>query len=182
MTRLRLTTLAVLAAGLLLTSEARATQVFYQSTSLEELTAQSTVIVLARRAVPPSVTESIPIAPKDEKPDPKKYPPFERVKSRFVILEIIAGEAAKGATIEVDQAHWHQDLGAHRAYYVRHLGESPIFHRYQPSADLTKSDKLILFLSDTSGSLQFTVEGAMEAEEKQGEVRRLLSKMHPPRP
>src|SRR5690349_8003589 len=102
---------AALLAVLLYGAEAHLNKIHYEQISLEEIVAGASLVVVARRADPATRETTISIVPKGAKPDPQKYPPFRRVKSRWVVEEsMFDGRELLGKTIEVDGADWEDEL------------------------------------------------------------------------
>lgn len=168
--------LAVLFLGALWSAGAPGSEVFYRELDLPAVVERANLVVMAERAQPFTTTSEISIVPEGRKPDADKYPPYSRVKTRWVVREVLKsrGPLAPGSVLEIDAAHWDSDLGGHRLYYVEGISESPIYTRYKGTVTDAPA-KAILFLSGREGALQFVVQGALEAVAKRDEVRRLIT-------
>jgi hypothetical protein len=156
---------------------ARASGMYYDALELVDMVDEASVVVVAKRAVPATTMEMIPIVPPGQKPEVEKYPPFSRVKSRWVVVETLkaARKISRGATLEIDGADWRRKLDLHRRYYVEGVSKSPIYRRYK-GAKIENQDQAILFLRESDESLIFVADNAMESIHKRDAIKRLLAK------
>lgn len=176
MRRMVLAAVAVFALAAL-EREAHLTQTMYEGLPLAELVKSAPVIVLARPAEPAKRTSKISIVPDGKKTDAEKYPPYERVRGRWRIVEVLRGGGlAAGATVEIDEAYFEMKLDLHRSYYVKHIGKSPIFRRYAaPPADDKSPERILFVLRASDGALQFAVENGEESPARKPEIAALIA-------
>ncbi|HZS41715.1 MAG TPA: hypothetical protein VFF06_33020 [Polyangia bacterium] len=163
--------------------EARLSQLMYEGLSLEALVKDADVIVVARPDEPPRRTTKVSIVPEGKKPDAEKYPPYERVRTRWRIVEVLRGDKlAAGAAVEVDEAYFDMKLSLHREYYVKHIGKSPIFRRYAaPPADAAAPERILFLSRGVDGALRFTVDNGEESPAQKRKVAELIAADKPPR-
>jgi hypothetical protein len=123
-------------------------------------------VVLADEAKPPRRVVAMPIG--------KKAPPYRRVLLRWVVREVLRGEASRaGSTIEVDDAQWRRALKDHEQFHVSGLSKSPIRRRYDGPPVRARA---ILFLSDDGDGLSLVAEGALEDPKRRDEISTLLAR------
>jgi hypothetical protein len=171
-------------------SEAHTSQVHLEAITLAQLVERSDVVVVAEPAVPPSTTIAIDITPSGQVPDPKRWPPFSRVKERWRIIEVLRdavrhnvpvtpGPALKaGMVVEVDSAVWGSDLWNHRSYYLEGMSESPIYDAFHDPTPTTKAVRILCLQRQDEG-LAFAVVGASVVVERRAEV---VAALRPPGP
>jgi hypothetical protein len=150
---------------------------------LSEVVARSSLIVLATPAKPPSRKAELDITPPGEKPSKEKFPPYERVLTRWVIQEVLAGSPkapAKGATLEVDESQLGTRLEVYRRYVLEKVSKWPIYQTYEPGYKVEGSGPRILFLvAGREGALALTADASWESPEKRSEVLALRKKSPP---
>jgi hypothetical protein len=151
--------------------------VHYEAIALADMVEQASLVLVAKRAVPATMSEEISIVPPGKQPDPQKFPPFTRVKSRWVFVEALKSDRkiTPGRTLEIDSAHWQTQLELQRRYYVEGVSKSPIYRRYK-GAKVEGQAQVILFLREDDQGLLFVADRAMESMDKLGEIKRLLAK------
>lgn len=145
--------------------------------SLAEVVNRSDLVLLAEQATPPISWEKIPITPDGGQPDSKKYPPFKRHRERFVVREVLKGDARlSGKTLEVDAANWAEDLELHRKYYIDNINKTPAYQSYEPSSrGAHEAKRKILFLRENDGAYALTVLFAFEVEAMKSAVAELIA-------
>lgn len=170
-----ITVVAVIAVGTLLPSlEAHTSQTFLEPVTLAEVVRGSDLVVVVEPATPPTRTITIDVTPAGQAPDPVRWPPFHRVKERFVVTEVLRDRLRPGVTmpegsppvqpgvvVEVDSANADSDLWLHKAYYVDGMGESPIYSSYRPVGTSAVTARIV-FLQRQPAGLCFAVLGASE--------------------
>jgi hypothetical protein len=133
----------------------------------------SELMIVARPAEPPEMEEQIDITPPGSEPS-EAFPPFIRVRRRFVVEEILHPKRDKhppppglmmtpditpalGHVIEVDSASYDYDLGVHRKRYVEHVHKITIHEIYDPE-DLPEnlSSSRLVFLKRRGECWSFT--------------------------
>ena len=115
---------------------------------LERLVEFSQLVIVARPAEPPEIEEQIDITPPGSEPS-AAFPPFIRVRRRFVVEEILHPNSGKlpplpgvtmarnvtpapGDVIEVDSATHDYDLGVHLKRYVENVNRITLHEMYDP--------------------------------------------------
>jgi hypothetical protein len=121
---------------------------YLKKVPLERLVEFSQLVIVARPAEPPEREEPIDITPAGSEPS-AAFPPFIRVRRRFVVEEILQPKGGKrppplrltmtrhaipvlGDVIEVDSASHDYDLGVHRKRYVEDVHKITIHEVYDP--------------------------------------------------
>lgn len=150
---------------------------------LSKVVAQSSLIVLATPATPPSRRAELDITPPGEKRSKEKFPPYERVLTRWLVQEVLAGSPKappKGATIEVDESQLGTRLEVYRRYVLEKVSKWPIYATYEPGYKVDGAGPRILFLvAGREGALALTADASWESPEKKSEVL-ALRKQSPP--
>ena len=156
---------------------------------LERLVESSQLVIVARPAEPPEMEEHIDITPPGSGPS-ADFPPFIRVRRRFVVEEILqpgkhpsplglamSRDAAPslGDVIEVDSASHDYDLGVHRKAYVEHVHRITIHERYDPE-DLPEkpSSSRLVFLRRRGECWSFAVDPGEEGLGLRAQVEKFL--------
>ena len=149
----------------------------YDAIALADMVDEASVVLIAKRAVPATTTEMISIVPPGKRPNPEKFPPFSRVKSRWVVVGILKSDKkiARGITLSIDGADWRGRLDLHRRYYVEGVSKSPIYRRYE-GAKIEDQDQVVLFLTESDPGLAFIADDAMAPMSKLDEIKGLLAK------
>lgn len=170
----------------LCSSEAHTSQVHLEAITLAQLVQRSDVVVVAEPASPPSTTVVIDITPPGQTPDAKRWPPFQRVKERWRVVEVLRdavrhtvpvrpGPAlSPGMVVEVDSAVWGSDLWNHRSYYVEGMSESPIHDAFHDDTKTTKATRILCLQRQDEG-LAYTVVGASVVVERRADVLSALA-------
>lgn len=172
-----------IATAVLLTSLEAFTSEHHDEIELKDLVSRSTVIAIVEPATPATVKTEISIAPKGG--SIAKYPPYTRVRTRYVVKEVLHARGAKlepGKTIEVDVADFDTRLTVHKRYYLEGVRKIPIYSYYSPQKPAADG-AMIVFLSATgdgwsftSDSWEFAAAGAIEHLDTRKAVEALLKK------
>lgn len=120
---------------------------YVKKVPLERLVEFSQFVIVARPAEPPHMEEPIDITPPGSEPS-SAFPPFLRVRRRFVVEEILqpmSGAPAPGDVIEVDSASYEYDLGVHRKSYVENVHRITLHEMYDPEdlPDQSSASRLV---------------------------------------
>lgn len=162
--------------AVLLTSLEAFTSEHHDQIELKDLVSRSNVIVIVEPASPPTVKTEIAIAPKGG--SIAKYPPYTRIRSRYVVKEVLLARGTKlepGKTIEVDAADFDTRLTVHQRYYLEGLRKIPIYTYYSPQKEAAEG-AAIVFLSHSSDGWEFAAAGAIEHLDTRKAVEALLKK------
>mgnify|MGYP000052914573 CR=1 FL=1 len=134
--------------------------------TLDQLIEDSSHIVIAEWASPPSREETIPIVAAG-----KEYPPYIRMVYRYRVLESLRGDLIKGSLIDVLSAHERQNERVHVLSVTENVNKSVFEKRYRMHAEIGENEPYVLFLSEREkGKLYVFVAGdsheglAMRAE------------------
>ena len=149
------------------------TQVHYDDIGLGQVVDRSRWILTVRKAKPFKKTVAVPIHD-----DTARYKPYQRTFLRFVVTGTLLGPRGRdlaGKTIEAAPWNTDTDLHCYRLYEVEHIGKSPIYDRYETTADLDREKELILFLSlEAKDGFRFI---AYESPAKTGDVLREIDRI-----
>lgn len=162
--------------AVLLTSLEAFTSERHDQIELKDLVSRSNVIVIVEPATPATVKTEIAIAPKGGSIE--KYPPYTRIRSRYVVKEVLHAQGTKlepGKTIEVDAADFDTRLTVHKRYHLEGVRKIPIYAYYSPQKAAAEG-AMIVFLSGSSDSWEFTAAGAIEHLDTRKAVEALLKK------
>jgi hypothetical protein len=135
------------------------TRTHYEDITLSDMVSRSRLILTVSRQEPFQAEELVPIHK-----DTKLHPPYPKTKYNFKVNNIlydryadgsvrIEGEmkVSTGSFVEAVQQDFETELYCHKLYYLEHRGKSPIFDRYETTADLFTEPELILFVSAIDG-------------------------------
>lgn len=164
----------VVTTAVLLTALEAFTSEHHDEIELKDLVARSNAIVIVEPATPATVKTEITIAPKGGSRE--KYPPYTRIRSRYVVKEVLHSRGAKleaGKTIEVDAADFDTRLTVHKRYYLEGLRKIPIYTYYSPQKEPAEG-AAIVFLSGSSDGWEFAAAGATEHLDTRAAVEALL--------
>ena len=164
---------------------------YLKKVPLERLVQFSQLVIVARPAEPPEIEEQIDITPPGSEPS-ADFPPFIRVRRRFVVEEILQPKSdqrppplgltrtrdatpALGDVIEVDSVSHDYDLGVHRKRYVEHVHKITIHERYDPE-DLPEklSSSRLVFLRRAGESWSFAFDPGEEGLALRARVEKFL--------
>jgi hypothetical protein len=165
---------------------------FLKKVPLERLVESSELVIVARPAEPPARQEPIDIAPPGSEPS-AAFPPFIRVRRRFVVEEILQAKGDKrpppvgvtraaipalGDVIEVDSASHDYDLGVHRKRYVENVHKITIHERYDPE-DLPEklSSSRLVFLRHRGEGWSFAFDSGEEGLGHRARVEKVLEEI-----
>jgi len=131
------------------------TRTHYEDITLSEMVSRSRIILTVSRQEPFQIEELVPIHK-----DTKLHPPFHKTKYNFRVNNILYDRYADGSvhiegekmvspgdTVMAVQQDFETELYCHKLYYLENRGKSPIFDRYETTADLFNEPELILFVS-----------------------------------
>ncbi len=140
----------------------------------------ATAVVLAVPATPSQRVDAIEIAPVGVRPDPEKYPPYLRIRQRWLVQEVLLGAPAMvGQVLEVDMAQWQMRLGVHGRYHVEGVRKIPIYREYSPSFPADRPPKgpaRIVMLVGGPGTWQFAADNALESAHERPRIEAALRK------
>jgi hypothetical protein len=158
---------------------------------LERLVEFSQLVIVARPAEPPEMEEQIDITPPGSEPS-AAFPPFIRVRRRFVVEEILQPRSSErppppgltmtrdatpalGDVIEVDSASHDYDLGVHRKRYVENVNRITIHETYDPE-DLPEkhSSSRLVFLRRRGECWSFAFDPGEEGLRLRARVEKFL--------
>jgi len=148
-------------------------QVHNRGITLKEMVRESHAILLVKQARPFRVEEKIPIHE-----DTIKYPPFLKVKFRFLVTEVIYNDCcdiSAGKEITAVDQRTGTELHMHKVYHLEGSLKSPIFEHYETGADLLKEKELILFVSHVGPDESHFI--SYESVSKKQEVLDLIKKL-----
>lgn len=166
----------VVTTAVLLTALEAFTSEHHDQIDLKDLIARSSVIAIVEPATPPTVKTEIAIAPKGGSTE--KYPPYTRIRSRYVVKEVLHAQATKleaGKTIQVDAADFDTRLTVHQRYYLEGVRKIPIYTYYSPQKPAAEG-AMIIFLSPSGDGWEFAAAGAIEHLDTRKAVEALLKK------
>jgi hypothetical protein len=124
------------------------TQTHYDDIGLGAVVERSRWIFTVRKAEPFKRYVPVPIHE-----DTARYKPYQRTFLRFEVTGVLLGPGTDWVGRTIEAAHWNTDTDLHcyRLYEVEKIGKSPIYERYETTADLHRLKQLILFLSWKQG-------------------------------
>ncbi|MER2563378.1 MAG: hypothetical protein ABTQ32_21800 [Myxococcaceae bacterium] len=158
--------------AIVLTSLEAFTSEHHDQIELKDLVTRSTVIAVVVPATPATVKSEIAIAPGE------KYPPYTRIRSRYVVKEVLHAEGTKlepGKTIEVDPADFDTRLTVHKRYHLEGVRKIPIYTHYSPQKPPAQGS-MIVFLAPAGDGWQYTANGAIEHLDTRKAIEALLKK------
>jgi hypothetical protein len=148
---------------------------------LERLVESAQLVIVARPAEPPEREERIDITPPGSEPS-ADFPPFIRVRRRFVVEEILHSKGrddtpAPGDVIEVDAASHEYDLGVHRKRYVENVSRITIHEIYDPEElPGNLSSPRLVFLRRRGDGWSFAVDPGEEGLGLRSRVEKFLER------
>lgn len=166
----------VVTAAVLLTALEAFTSEHHDQIELKDLVTRSNAILIVEPATPATVKTEIAIAPKGGSRE--KYPPYTRIRTRYVVKEVLHSQGPKvdpGKTIEVDAADFDTRLTVHKRYYLEGVRKIPIYTYYSPQKE-PAADAMIVFLSGSGDGWEFAAAGATEHLDTRKAVEALLKK------
>lgn len=171
---------------LLSPKEAYVSQVFMEDLTLKELVNISSIIVIAKKALPFHISEKIDITPPGKAKDKKHYPEFVKSTYNFEVVKVIyekedeheRGLIKKGTKIKVSPSEQDFNFEMHKNYYIDGVRKSWEERNYSTSADFNNSQELILFLKvkDRNNYL-FIVNNSYETSDREKEILDILKRM-----
>ena len=171
-----------------------------EKVSLEQLVGSSELVIVARPAEPPERREKIDITPPGKKPS-KEFPPYFRVRRRYVVEEILYSTSraasvippfpgqvrvddtpALGAVMEIDAECFKYELDVHRMWYVDGNPKGKLYHVYDAERPPgNSSGSRLVFLERRGGEhWHFTNDPGEEGIELRARIEKLLADMKPP--
>lgn len=169
--------------------------------SLQQLIRSSELVIVARPAKPRELKEQIDVTPPGKEPSEEKYPPYFRVRRRYVVEEILYSKSraesvippifgpvhpddtpALGEVMEVDAQCFQYELNIHRMWYVDEIRKGALTYVYDAEKPPGKSSgSRLVFLEQRGGKgWNFANDPGEEGIELRAKIEKLLAELHPP--
>lgn len=139
---------------------------------LEETIARSDAVVVAVPADPPERVIEISVAP--------QLPAYPRRLHRYRIEEVLFGNQAPGAEIEVDRGSWGYFLEAHKLRHLKQINKILLYETYESTLTGEEPDprRILLIKEGSDGAWEFACEMSLEPAGMRSRIEKLLRINH----